>query len=279
MLDVKDLWPQIIVDSFPTYIKPIARILLSPLYYQASYCVNNATSLCSMTPAYISALNLLYHRNPSLSDHVAPLTSPKPVVSSSPEISQQFSHLLTGSNDLYIFSFVGSFMSVFDFRWVKNLAQLLDSSSIPHIFVLAGDGPYRDDVKALMANLSNVYFPGWLNHYEVDFLYRKTFCSLIPYKNIENYTLNMPNKVVDSLSYGIPILTTLPGELHDLIDKHDIGFNGSSDDPAGFFDYICFLINHPDALHSSSLRSKQIYAECYEPSSVYERLAHKLISL
>lgn len=48
--------------------------------------------------------------------------------------------------------------------------------------------------------------------------------SLAPYKNIDNYILNTPNKVVDTLSLGLPTLTPLTGEVQSLIDNYKVGY-------------------------------------------------------
>jgi glycosyltransferase involved in cell wall biosynthesis len=280
ILDVKDLWPQLIVESFPILLRPIARLIFTPLYLQASYCVTRSTMICSMTSSYINKLCFLYQRSPSAPSCIAPLTSPKPSFTPQPLVNLQLRQFLSTIHEThYVFSFVGSFMSVFDFSWVYRVAKILDSSSLPHSFILAGDGPFRSSVQDLMAQLPNAYFPGWLNHAEVDFVYSHTFCSLIPYKNIDNYTLNLPNKVVDSLSYGIPILTSLTGEIEFLIKNNNIGYSGCSDDPQGFIDYIYHLVDNPSYYQALSARSKSIYSNYFDPAVVYSELADQLLSL
>ena len=46
-------------------------------------------------------------------------------------------------------------------------------------------------------------------------IYKLSRASLVPYKNIDNYTINTPNKVVDAFANEEPI-TSLHGEVANI---------------------------------------------------------------
>ena len=61
--------------------------------------------------------------------------------------------------------------------------------------------------------IDNVIFPGWIDPPKIEYLFQCCSGSIMPYRNIENFKLNITNKVSDSLAYGLPIVTTLEGAL------------------------------------------------------------------
>ena len=65
-----------------------------------------------------------------------------------------------------------------------------------------------------------------------------SIASLAPYKNIENFTLNIPNKIVDSLLLGLPILSPLQGEVAKLIKENEVSFITGSAGDIVFFDSL-----------------------------------------
>ena len=77
----------------------------------------------------------------------------------------------------------------------------------------------------MMDGLNNVFFPGWIDKPEIESLAKMSIASLAPYKNIDNYILNTPNKIVDAFSLGLPVLSPLKGEVAELIEIHKVGFS------------------------------------------------------
>ena len=78
ILDIKDNWPSIFLDLSPDFFKPLFKIILSPLYLMASYTINNANSVCSISEPFLKLITNTYRKNKKklnlLSiDFVAPL--------------------------------------------------------------------------------------------------------------------------------------------------------------------------------------------------------------
>ena len=101
-------------------------------------------------------------------------------------------------------------MSVYDFGPVADAARLCQQRGLDCRFVIAGDGDYRDDIAALFDGAANVDFPGWVDQQQSHELVSQSSLALVPYKNLTNYTLNTPNKVVSNLQAGLPSPPTQP---------------------------------------------------------------------
>ena len=121
-LDVKDLWPSLIEDKFPPRIKPFLYIFKPFILFK--YVVNHSHSICTTTPSFLSEINLQAHRRPSKNDLIAPLSfrySDSVSLDESDTNWWSANDLL--SSDTCVFSFVGSFMTVYDFLPFKAAIQ------------------------------------------------------------------------------------------------------------------------------------------------------------
>ena len=55
--------------------------------------------------------------------------------------------------------------------------------------------------------------------------------------------MSIPNKVIDSFSFGLPIITSLKGELENIIKKYNVGY--FCDKNSTWEDQILSCINDP----------------------------------
>ena len=61
------------------------------------------------------------------------------------------------------------------------------------------NGEFFETIKSQIGHYDNVVMPGWINRPQIKFLAELSSASLVPFKNIENFQNNTPNKIVDSL--------------------------------------------------------------------------------
>ena len=278
MLDVKDLWPQMFVDVLPNFLQPLGKIFFYPYFYLAKKAIRNVDSISAMTPSFLSwVLNFADKKETKL-DRVFRLTS-------SDEHSNPLDLIKANSwwqeqgisKDYPVIFFVGTFMSVFDFKPVQHAAKKLAKQGIKCQFVLCGAGDYLDEIKVMMEGLTNVFFPGWIDKPEIESLAKISIASLAPYKNIDNYTLNTPNKIVDALMLGLPVLSPLKGEVAELIEMHKVGF--SYGESLTLEQCILNLIEDKALQKKISRNARNLYIEEFEFNKVYDSLVMHLEEL
>lgn len=275
VLDIKDLWPSMFVEVFPKYLRPFARIIFHPYFYFSKITISRVESISAMAPGFIDWIMDYAKRKKSSSDRVFRLTSPNTQL---PQSSISEAHkvwLEKGLNDkIPTIFFVGTFMSVFDFKPIKEAAEKLSSLGVNCQFVLCGEGAYLDDVKQMMCDLPNIIFPGWIDRLMIESLANNSIASLAPYKNIDNFIHNTPNKIVDSLMLGKPFLCPLEGEIKGLIKTYEVGFSYSDGDTLG--DSIKLLIDNEDLLIQMSKNARDLYLMEFDFNKVYNSLVKHL---
>ena len=271
ILDVKDLWPSMFVEVFPKTIQPIVKIVFYPYFYMARRTINEAASLSAMAPAFLDWVLDFAHKDKSQNDKVFRLTSSRGAVTKEEmSLAQKWWDNQGVDKTKTLIFFVGSFMSVFDFEPVAVAAEKLENVQ----FVLCGEGDYLNMVKETMQGLDNVIFPGWVDRPKIEALAEISIASLAPYKNIDNFIVNTPNKIVDALLLGLPILSPLKGEVETLIKSNKVGFTYSDNMPLG--DCIQSLINNDKMQKKMSENAKKLYDEEFEFDKVYDSLVDHL---
>ena len=121
-----------------------------------------------------------------------------------------------------------------------------------------------------MKHLPNVIFPGWIDKFQMISLANMSIASLAPYKNVENFVLNIPNKIIDSLSLGVPILSPLKGEVASMIKKMNVGITYNDKMPLN--ESINLLITDKHLQQKMSNNAKILYDKEFNFDKVYDDL-------
>lgn len=278
MVDVKDQWPALFIEPFPSFFKPLAKLAFSPYYYFARRAFKDASAFSSMSPGYLNWMSSFSGRSLHSQDIVVPLTAPNlPASITSLAVAEAWWHAIgVSSNTKRRFCFVGSFMSVFDFSGIRNAAERFQNEGIDCQFVICGDGGSADEIRSMMSGLRNVIFPGWIDEPKKAALALCCVGALIPYKNIENFTLNTPNKVLDAFAHGLPILTSLTGEVQKLIESEEVGFSCNHSTGRDLYDAMKILLDNTDDQLAMSARAFALFESRFSFEKVYGKLVFGL---
>ncbi len=275
ILDIKDMWPSLFVEAFPKPFQSLAKLIFQPYFYMSKKIIRNADSITTMAPGFLNWIATYANRKNNNNDKIFRLTSPIGFLSREDAKKAQKKWINLGlKKDIPTFYFAGTFMSVFDFDPIKVAAVQLAQKNIPCQFILCGDGAYLDEVKKQMIGLPNVLFPGWMDRLMIESLARMSVASIAPYKNIDNFINNTPNKIVDSLILGKPLLCPLHGEVAKLIKDHTVGFTYNNHNLLS--DYIHSLISNKKLQNLMSNNAKKLYETHFEFNTVYDGLVDHL---
>ena len=267
LLDIKDLWPSIFVDVFPKFLKPFARVLLHPYFYLAKRTMRNVDGISAMSQSFLN-WSLSFANKPSSSyDKIVRLTNEK-VKSTDKDLilANEFWEKLNVKYETPKVFFTGTFSTGFDFDQIRIAAEIIKECQ----FVLCGHGPCLNETQKLMKDLPNVIFPGWIDKFQLESLANMSIASLAPYKNVENFTLNIPNKIVDSLLLGVPILSPLKGEVASIIENNNVGITYDDNKPLN--KCIKSLIDDNRLQKIMSNNARNLYDEKFEFNNIYDSL-------
>jgi glycosyltransferase involved in cell wall biosynthesis len=277
VIDVKDFWPQVFVEAFPVYLRRIARVLLSPYFYLGRQAIARASAVTSMTDSFLSELMAFSGRQRSPLDGVLPLSSH---LAFHAQHEEEVVRRLWAERGLDLshqrrFIFVGSLSRAFDFEPLYVAMSKLQELYPDVELVICGSGEEENNLKEKFSKFEKVYFPGRINNQSIGFLMKHSRATLAPYKSTPNFIKNFPNKIIDSLSYGVPVISGLSGEVQNYIQEHKFGIfcEGSGD---SWFKAMVSLINDPALQKRMSESALCVYEKIFSFDVVYGSFVEKL---
>ena len=281
VLDVKDQWPSVLVQSMPKLIQPIARVLLSLYYFSAKKTMRDSTGICAMSEGFIDWSLGFSNRVRSHLDIVSPLTSPKDLLTNleSDDALSWWSERGVSKNSSYRIMFVGSFSRAFDFDIIFDAANDLLEKGMNCEFVLCGDGELTSILQEKANICENVKIVEWIDRPKIVALSEISSAFIAPYKNSPDFVMSIPNKVIDALKLGLPLLSPLEGEVEALINLENVGIKYSEKEGHTLFDGIAQLIKNPQKQDQLSYNATNVFDKKYSFDHVYGSLVNHIESI
>ena len=272
VIDIRDLWPDIFVQPFKGLKKLIIKMIVYLLYHhKVSYSVKNAYQIIGVTR---DAVDLAYKwgRKQNNIDTTLFLSTKKKdydtnIINQSIE---NWKKMGIKDGD-YIFIFVGSIQ-----LRIEKLDVIVEAAKrTPNAkFVFCGDGYSRLELIDMYKDLTNVFFPGYLNELDINVLSKMATCAFLPYCNLPDFINSLPNKLGEYLSNGLPVLTSLKGDARKILEENKCGVYYSN------VDELCNEINRycSDSryLSKSKENSLQLYEKCFNSDMTYMRFFESL---
>lgn len=284
VLDVRDLWPDLMLELLPAWVRPAGRLALAPMFRTVRSACEGATAITGITPQFVE-WGLGYARRPrGRWDREFPMgysaATPSPAAL---EKARAFweAHGVTGTTGggEFIACFFGTFGRQFDLETVIAAAERLARQNRSVRFVLCGTGDRLEHYKQLAANCPNLIFPGWVGAAEIWTLSRMASVGLAPYYSNPNFVTNMPNKPIEYLSAGLPLISSLDGSLKELLATHNCGLSYKNGNAAELESLITVLLDHPERLAEMSKNALALYQERYVAETVYGNMCRYLEEL
>ena len=227
VLDVRDLWPDVIWDTvFSGVNGRIRASALATLRGSASWALRNASAVIGLTDEYVDwALELAGRERTGL-DIALPVTyqEHEPLRGEERDAGCRFwkEHGVELGNHQVV-CFLGTVGRQFDFGPILDAARALAADFPALRFVLCGQGEGLEEARAASSRLENVLWPGWVDGPARQILLERAVAGLAPYVPSENFRRNLPNKPVEYFANGLPVLYSLDGVLHRTCTEHDCG--------------------------------------------------------
>ena len=141
-------------------------------------------------------------------------------------------------------------------------------------FILCGAGEKDDELRSRAKHYDNVKIIEWIDRPKIRALSKISNATIAPNKNTYDFTISIPNKIIDSLMLGLPILCPLEGEVAALIEKHKVGF--SYGENCTLSDSIESLTMDKKSRKQMSANAKNLYESNFESNKMYNGLVHHL---
>lgn len=208
VVDLRDLWPDVFIESKMSKIKKISLNVYFNLLNKIMF--SKTQKMISPSKGYLDYFNKKYKLDlPNEEIYFTYINSNK---------------ILKNKNykNLNIV-FCGSVNDYFDFNHILKVVKN-DRSLNLHII---GDGKSIKVIEKFKFDnsLHNIYLHGYLNHKQINKIMIEMHIGIAPYRNIKNFNLNITNKIVEYLSFGLPILTSCSNYQKEFIEKNNLGFS------------------------------------------------------
>ena len=272
VVDVKDLWPQIFIDVLPKRLRPIGKVIFSLHFFMTKWALKNSNAITSISQPFLDRVLLDYNLSGRATDFVSYLTAP---ISRKVPIHEPLGLPRINEEHAKMF-FAGSLSRVFDFSPLLQAIEYLDSRGINILFYICGDGPFLEETQEAFGGHTNVIFTGWIDNFSLEYLATKSVATLAPYRHSQDFEISIPNKVIESLSYGLPVLHSLKGEVDRLLSVANAGIYFQAESLGVLIEH-----NYADLTESDQLRrnAKKLYDELFDYDLVYNQIESKLASL
>ncbi len=216
ILEIRDLWPEILRDSgklnekSPVYL--IMDRISKKLYRYAEYIITLSKGQKEYIENFtVKPIGVVYN---GMSDKiVVNLGKPEKYM---------------GFNIVY----AGALGYANDIDTIIKTAELLQKEKGIKFHIL-GDGPYRKNVEeAIKRGLSNIIYHGMLPKKEAFRIMSSCQIGLLTLRDIDLFRYGVsPNKLFDYLSLGLYVVSTVKGEIEEIVKYSDFGLTVDPSNP------------------------------------------------
>jgi glycosyltransferase involved in cell wall biosynthesis len=265
IIDVRDLWPDEMKNRLPKALRRLGSLLLQPLERQAASVMREASTLIGVSEAYFTWAMKKSGRPKTDNDGVIPLGYPDSDESAS--IRRNVNRPKNGQGLNLFFS--GSFNNSVDLAClIKAIRQIPDPKLSA---TLCGDGDNFDQWRALAAQDPRIKFTGWVQGDEIRRHAMLADVGIICYR--AESLVAMPNKLFEYMSFGLPVVNSIPGEAADLIHKERFGYNYKAGSVQELRDAIVKMIDNSSGLSEMATASGLCFERSYSAGAVYQRFS------
>lgn len=277
-LDVRDLWPDVLFDFVPAPLKPLAPYAVPWMGRQLRRAARGATAILGVTDEFVG-WGLAHAGRPATPGDRAfamgySRQEPSGADKARASAFWDARGLVDGGGPNVCF--FGTLGWMFDFDVVFAAAARLAHEAPDVRFVLCGGGEKLPELQRRAASHPNVVIPGPVGQAEVWTLMRRSVAGLAPYRPFRNFDDNLPNKPIEYLSAGLPVIAPELKVIRQLVAGERCGLtypHGASDSLA---DAVLTLVRNPELRTAMSARAAMVFADRYVADKVYEDMAIQL---
>jgi len=265
IVDIRDMWPDIFFDYFPRWAHKIAKVFLYKDFQMVNYCFKNATHIVAMMESVLNWALAKAKRKKTLNDKIFYLGAKK--VGKIP-ITERLSFAEELTRNKFVVTFIGAFNETYNPLILTKAAEILSGLNIH--FILGGDGIYFPKVKEASKELKNLTLTGWLSDAEINSILSLSNIGII---STAKKVVAFPNKAFTYLSAGLPIISSVEGDLKELIQKYNIGFYYPPNDLNFLVKYIKQLYKDKNLYEKMSRNTNEIFNKFLDSDKIYTEYA------
>lgn len=275
VIDVRDLWPDVMLNALPRSLRLLGRLALEPVYRQSRKIFQQADAICGVSQSYLNWALQQAGRPRNHLDRVFPLSYQPPVYIRTDRNAQVAMLQARGVDpQKTICCYAGQFENSYDVGTIIAAARNLHESGrgADIQFVLCGSGSKMACIQQQAKGLPNVVLLGWVNQPTLAALMEVADVGLAAYAG--HALQSLPNKVFEYMSAGLAIVSSLQGELEAMLADHRMGVSypsGNAEALAG-----AILVATGENSQTMKQQSQRLFRERYSADVIYNRFVQYL---
>ena len=259
IIDINDLWPDFFRDVLPKFLFKLIYPYFFILRKLLKLTLNNTLNIIGLTQSYVDwglSFNKDYRK---VNTAVIPLGYPF--------VDQKYDNK-SKSNQLNVI-FVGSMTRQFDINTVLTAANDVLLRNVRFTFV--GNGDKFEEWEKKSNLFDNIEWCGWLEGQSLDEKLLSSNVALLPYIDANHFKKNITNKFSEYLAYGLPILSSIKGEMGNLVTKYECGFVYQNSED--LIKIIIDLQTKPELLETYSKNAYELHKEMFNIDKINNKFA------
>ena len=267
VIDVRDLWPDVYKRLLPKRFSKLLGFILWREYKRLKKVLQYSTTVTAVSKTYLEwATTHSGRKFPDTNVHFLGYDQNQKV-NVNLSWAQFCAEKSIPENKVYIF-FSGTFCDSYDFRPICCSAQYFDArNDSRYHFIVAGEGELDEHVRDTLEKAGNISLVGWLNESELRLCLSNVHLGLAPYDR--GALMSLTNKLFEYLAYGLPIISSLRGELFSIIEKNSVGENYDSETDCSLSDAILNLTVNQEVYNGYRSRARRLYKSQYSTDAIY----------
>lgn len=271
-IDIRDLWPEVFIDKIP-YFKMLGRLFFAYDFYIAKKALTNATGLLAVSQGYLNWGLKHAGRGICNYDKMFYIGSKKSVYIDE-KVSKKIRNLLNNFSEKKLCVYVGTFGESYDLSTVINTAKRFFNNNCHSIhFVLIGDGLHFKNILEQSSVYTNITLTGWLESNDISAVLSRSYIGLIPCLSVLN---TVPNKPFEYLAFGLPILSSLIGEMEAIINDCNIGINYKQKDEDSLYNSIIKICENQEMRDNMARNARNYFKSRCNADNIYSEYANHI---
>jgi glycosyltransferase involved in cell wall biosynthesis len=275
LVDIRDLWPDIMIDVLPQRWRWLSRMLLSSQVRRAHEAMARCDALIAVSEGYLQWGLRYANRARQPLDVSIPLGYVAPQARrQTEEVGHQLARIGVRQEAMLCW-YVGTFGRQYDLAPVIKAAHMFQAAGRNDVqFVISGEGELGPRWHAQAAGLRNVVFTGWIGADEINWLRSHAALGLQPYA--KGAPQGLANKLFEYLSAGLPVVSSLAGENEQLIREHHCGLTYRAADAADCHRQLSTLLDDSALRQRMGAEGQRLFETQFNATSVFERLMNHI---
>lgn len=280
VVDIRDEWPDEFLLPLPKTMRPLGRLALAPYYRMMRNVCAGAAAIVGVSERQLGyGLRFAGRPKGPLDRVIAHGYSAEPVAPEALAAAQDWWAERGIAPGPLTACFFGTLGTVFNIDLVIAAVRRL-AGKIDLRVVICGDGPARAEFERLAADLPSVIFPGWVGNSQIAALMAMSDIGLAPYGPSDDKRMSLPNKPFEYMAGGLPILSSIEGELVELLSAHDCGVSYDPRSVEALMDGFLFLAADAERRRAMGVRGRELFLKQFSHQRIvdsFEALCEEVV--